>query len=119
MPQGAPAFAGKVGGEINAYAPIDPDVSEAQYPEALKRTLIHGYYAGVSFVDAQIGRLMAELDRTGLSKNTIVVLWGDHGYHLGDHAMWTKHTNYEQATHIPLRPRRPRHRRRQGYQATR
>jgi iduronate 2-sulfatase len=102
MPEGAPAFAGKVGGEINAYAPIDPDVSEAQYPEELKRTLIHGYYAGVSFVDAQIGRLMAELDRTGLSKNTIVVLWGDHGYHLGDHAMWTKHTNYEQATHIPL-----------------
>lgn len=44
--QGAPAFAGKVGGEINAYAPIAPDVSEARYPEALKRTMIHGYYAG-------------------------------------------------------------------------
>jgi iduronate 2-sulfatase len=102
MPEGAPAYAGKVGGEINAYAPIDADTPEAQYPEALKRTLIHGYYAGVSYVDAQIGKLMAELDRTGLSKNTIVVLWGDHGYHLGDHAIWTKHTNYEQATHLPL-----------------
>lgn len=102
MPEGAPAFAGKVGGEINAYAPIDPDTPETQYPEDLKRTLIHGYYAGVSYVDAQIGKLLAELDRTGLSKNTIVVLWGDHGYHLGDHAIWTKHTNYEQATHLPL-----------------
>lgn len=102
MPKGAPAFAGKIGGEINAYAPIDEKTREAQYPEELKRTLIHGYYAGVSYVDAQIGKLMAELDRTGLSKNTIVVLWGDHGYHLGDHAIWTKHTNYEQATRIPL-----------------
>jgi iduronate 2-sulfatase len=102
MPQGAPAFAGKVGGEINAYAPIDAKTAEVQYPEELKRTLIHGYYAGVSYVDAQIGKLMAELDRTGLAKNTIVVLWGDHGYHLGDHAIWTKHTNYEQATHLPL-----------------
>lgn len=102
MPEGAPAFAGKVGGEINAYAPIDPDTPETDYPEELKRTLIHGYYAGVSYVDAQIGKVMAELDRTGLSKNTIVVLWGDHGYHLGDHAIWTKHTNYEQATRLPL-----------------
>jgi iduronate 2-sulfatase len=102
LPVGAPAFAGKVGGEIVAYAPIDENTPEAQYPEELKRTLIHGYYAGVSYVDAQIGKLMAELDRSGLSKNTIVVLWGDHGYHLGDHAIWTKHTNYEQATRLPL-----------------
>ncbi|MFV0623570.1 sulfatase [Sphingomonas sp. ac-8] len=102
MPEGAPAYAGKVGGEINAYAPIDEKTREANYPEALKRTLIHGYYAGVSFTDANVGKLMAALDRSGLSKNTIVVLWGDHGYHLGDHAIWTKHTNYEQATRLPL-----------------
>lgn len=102
LPEGAPKFAGKVGGEINAYAPISEETPEAQYPEALKRKLIHGYYAGVSYVDAQIGKVLAELDRTGLAKNTIVVLWGDHGYHLGDHAMWTKHTNFEQATRIPL-----------------
>lgn len=102
LPEGAPAFAGKVGGEIVAYASIDEKTPEAQYSEELKRTLIHGYYAGVSYVDAQIGKLMAELDRSGLSKNTIVVLWGDHGYHLGDHAIWTKHTNYEQATRLPL-----------------
>lgn len=102
LPEGAPQFAGKVGGEINAYAPIPVNTREANYPEALKRRLIHGYYAGVSYVDAQIGKVMDELERSGLADNTVVVLWGDHGYHLGDHAMWTKHTNYEQATHLPL-----------------
>lgn len=102
LPEGAPAFAGKIGGEINAYQPVPQNTPAAQYPEALKRKLIHGYYAGVSYTDAQIGKVLDALDRGGLSRNTIVVLWGDHGYHLGDHAMWTKHTNYEQATHIPL-----------------
>lgn len=102
LPDGAPAFAGKIGGEINAYSSIPEKTPEAQYPEDLKRKLIHGYYAGVSYADAQIGKLLDALDRKGLASNTIVVLWGDHGYHLGDHAMWTKHTNFEQATHIPL-----------------
>lgn len=74
----------------------------AEYPDELKRTLIHGYYAGVSYVDAQIGKVLDELDRSGLSRNTVVVLWGDHGFHLGDHGIWTKHTNMEQATRIPL-----------------
>jgi iduronate 2-sulfatase len=102
MPEGAPDFAGKVGGEINAYTPVPPETPEAQYPDELKRKLIHGYYAGVSYTDAQIGKVLDELERTGLAENTIVVLWGDHGYHLGDHAIWTKHTNYEQAAHQPL-----------------
>src|SRR5205814_9142562 len=66
------------------------------------RTLIHGYHAAVSYVDAQIGRVLDELDRLGLSSNTIIMLWGDHGWHLGDHGMWCKHTNYEEATRIPL-----------------
>ncbi|HUD30167.1 MAG TPA: sulfatase [Novosphingobium sp.] len=102
LPDGAPAFAGKVGGEINAYTPVPEKTPEAQYPDALKRKLIHGYYAGVSYVDAQIGKVLDELERSGQAGNTIVVLWGDHGYHLGDHAIWTKHTNFEQATHQPL-----------------
>jgi iduronate 2-sulfatase len=102
LPEGAPAFAGKVGGEIIAYSPVPENTPEAQYPDALKRKLIHGYYAGVSYVDAQIGKVLDELERTGEAKDTIVVLWGDHGYHLGDHAIWTKHTNFEQATHQPL-----------------
>jgi iduronate 2-sulfatase len=66
------------------------------------RTMIHGYHAAVSYMDAQLGRVLDELDRLGLASNTIIVLWGDHGWHLGDHGMWCKHTNYEQATRIPL-----------------
>ena len=53
-------------------------------------------------MDAQIGKLIDELDRLELSQTTIVVLWGDHGFHLGDLGIWTKHTNYEQANRIPI-----------------
>jgi len=77
-----------------------PDVGPLNDDQA--RLLLHGYHAAVSYVDAQIGRVLAELDRLGLARNTIVVLWGDHGWHLGDHGMWSKHSNYEEATHIPL-----------------
>jgi iduronate 2-sulfatase len=53
-------------------------------------------------MDAQAGRVLAELEKLGLAENTIVILWGDHGWHLGDHGIWCKHTNYEQAARIPL-----------------
>jgi arylsulfatase A-like enzyme len=56
----------------------------------------------MSYADAQIGRVLTELDRAGLRNNTIVILWGDHGYHLGDHGLWNKHTNFESATRAPL-----------------
>jgi iduronate 2-sulfatase len=98
-PKGAPRFAGKRGGEITNYDPV-PD--HGRIDDELARKLIHGYYATASFADAQIGRVLDELDRLELSKNTIVVLWGDHGWHFGDHGIWTKHTNYEQANRIPL-----------------
>lgn len=101
-PLNQPAFAGKEGGEIVAYRPIPEKLPAAAYTDALKRSLVHGYYAGVSFVDAQVGKVLAELDRSGSARNTIVVLWGDHGFQLGDHGIWTKHTNMEQATRIPL-----------------
>lgn len=89
-PAGSPQVAHKRGGEIDAYTP------------ATTQQLIHGYYAGTSFVDAQIGKVIDELDRLDLAGNTIIVLWGDHGFHLGDHGIWTKHTNYEQANRIPI-----------------
>lgn len=53
-------------------------------------------------MDTQVGRLLDALDASPAAKNTIIVLWGDHGWHLGDHGSWSKHTNYEQATHSPL-----------------
>jgi iduronate 2-sulfatase len=92
----------KRGGEICNYFPA-PNHGEAQaFSPELKRNLIHGYYASVSYVDAQIGKVLNELDRLGLAENTIIVLWGDHGFHLGDLGVWTKHTNYEQANRIPI-----------------
>ena len=90
------------GGEIRNYFPVPDKNDPAQIDTELTRKLIHGYYASVSYVDAQIGRVIDMLDRLELSDNTIVVLWGDHGFHLGDHGYWTKHTNYEQATRIPI-----------------
>ena len=98
-PEGAPPYAGKKGGEITNYTPI-PDSGEVNDDTA--RKLIHGYYAATSFADAQLGKGLDELDRLELSQNTIIVLWGDHGWHLGDHGIWTKHTNYEEANRIPL-----------------
>lgn len=98
-PEGAPAYAGKVGGEIVNYDPLSvKNLRE----ERTQRELLQAYYACVSFMDAQLGRVLDELDRLGLAQNTLIVLWGDHGWHLGDHGYWTKHTNYEQANRIPL-----------------
>lgn len=71
-------------------------------PEDKQAELIHGYYACVSFIDSLVGRLMANLETLGLADNTIVVIWGDHGFHLGDHGKWAKHTNMEQAARSPL-----------------
>ncbi len=98
-PDGAPSFAPTTWGELRNYSDIPetgPLTSDQQ------RQLIHGYHAAVSYMDAQLGRVLDALDQTGFVRNTIVVLWGDHGWHLGDHGMWCKHTNYEHAARIPL-----------------
>jgi iduronate 2-sulfatase len=70
--------------------------------EVTSRELLRAYYACTSFVDAQIGRVLAELDVLGLRKNTIIVVWGDHGWHLGEYGIWGKATNFEVATRVPL-----------------
>jgi iduronate 2-sulfatase len=98
-PDGAPPFAGTNWGELRNYAGM-PDTGPVPDDEA--RKLIHGYHAAVSYMDAQVGRVLTALEKDGLAKNTIVILWGDHGWHLGDHGMWCKHTNYEEAAHIPF-----------------
>lgn len=71
------------------------------------RTLRHGYHACVSYIDAQIGKLLATLDQLGLAQNTIVVLWGDHGFALGEKDRWGKGTNFERDTRVPLLIRTP------------
>lgn len=70
--------------------------------EDLSRTLKHAYLASTSYVDALIGQLVAALDDAGVRDNTIIVVWGDHGWHLGDMGVWGKATNYEIATRVPL-----------------
>lgn len=99
-PDGAPEYAPQFGGELRAYSDIP--LNEKPLNPELTRHLIHGYYAAASYMDAQLGKVLDALNENGLAKNTIIVFWGDHGWHLGDHGIWCKHTNYEQATHIPL-----------------
>jgi len=99
LPQGSPKVAGHLSGELRSYSDM-PKVEPVSGAQA--RHLIHGYHAAVSFMDAQLGRVLEALDRNGFAENTVIVLWGDHGWHLGDHGLWCKHTNFEQAAHIPL-----------------
>jgi len=85
--------------ETRYYSNV-PDTGSMPDEEALK--MIHGYYASTSFVDAQVGKLLSELKKLDLEKNTIIVLWGDHGFQLGEHGLWDKHTNYRHSLHSPL-----------------
>ena len=71
-------------------------------PDPLARQLKHGYYAAISYMDAQLGKVLDELDRLGLRENTIIVLWGDHGWKLGEHDAWCKHSTSENDTNAPL-----------------
>ena len=76
--------------------------AEGPIPEATQKELIHGYLACISYVDAQIGKVIAKLKQTGMYEDTVIILWGDHGFHLGDKQIWGKNTTYEQATQAPL-----------------
>ncbi|MCM2374175.1 sulfatase [Aporhodopirellula aestuarii] len=98
-PEGSPDLAFTIWGELRGYQGIP---QEGELSDEMTRELMHGYAASVSFADAQVGKVMAELDRLGLRDNTIVVLWGDHGYKLGDYGLWCKHTNFELDAHVPL-----------------
>ncbi len=71
-------------------------------PEDKQRELVHGYWASVSFLDAQVGRVLDALDETGMADNTMVVLASDNGWHLGEHLLWSKCSNYEESARVPL-----------------
>jgi len=99
IPKNAPSYATTNWGELRNYYGIP---KKGPCPDELARQLIHGYYACVTYIDALIGRLLDELDRLDLRKNTVIILWGDHGWKLGEHASWCKHTNFELDTHAPM-----------------
>lgn len=88
-----PSFELRVRSGIPKQGQIDPD---------LAITLKHAYLACVSYVDAQIGKMIEALEEQGIRENTIIIVWSDHGYHLGEMGIWGKATNYEIATRVPL-----------------
>lgn len=105
-PKDAPNAAMHTFGELRAYSDIPP-TGPVSSEMALK--LIHGYYACVSYTDAQIGKVLKALEESGLAENTVVVLWGDHGWNLGEHGLWCKHCNFKTSLHTPLIIRAPGH----------
>ena len=90
--------------ELRGYKDIP---SEGPVPTSKVRELIHGYYAATSFMDAQVGRVLRELESLGLADNTVVILFGDHGWHLGEQALWAKTTIFELAARSPMMLRVP------------
>ena len=104
VPKDAPKESIHTSGELRAYAGIP---AKGAVSNEAARNLIRGYYACVSYTDALIGKLLDELDRLDLADNTIVVLWGDHGWNLGEHTLWCKHSCYETSMQIPLIVRAP------------
>ena len=99
MPQGAPAIAAHQWPEARGYTDIPRQgaITAAKIAE-----LRHGYYAATSFMDAQVGRVVDELKRLGLDQNTVISLYSDHGFHVGEHNLWGKLTNYDIGTRVPL-----------------
>ncbi len=98
-PKNAPRYALTNWGELRQYEGIP---KSGPLSDEMTLTLRHAYYAAVSYMDAQVGKVLDELERLGLKDNTIVVLWGDHGWKLGEHGAWCKHTNFELDTNAPL-----------------
>lgn len=98
-PNGAPEIALTDSIEVRAHYDVP---REGSISAEKRRELVRAYFACVSYVDAQLGRVLAELDELGLRERTIIVVWGDHGWHLGEQGLFGKHTNYESAVRAPL-----------------
>ncbi|MEP7269599.1 MAG: sulfatase [Saprospiraceae bacterium] len=104
IPKNSPSFAVHGDQELRSYDDYRdlPLPTDRPLDEERQRELVHGYYACVSYIDAQIGHLLDALENLGMADNTIIVLWGDHGWKLGEHNSWAKQSNYEIDTRVPL-----------------
>ena len=98
-PEGSPDLAFHNWEELRGYRDIPKEGPIGKEKEAI---LWKGYYACISYMDAQVGKVIETLDKLGLRENTIIVLWGDHGYHLGEQDLWCKSTNFELDARVPL-----------------
>lgn len=98
-PRDAPGLALHDSPELRAYLDVP---NEGPLSADLATRLVRGYRACASFVDAQVGRIMAALEEHGMTEETVVVLWGDHGWHFNELGLWAKQTNFEQALRVPL-----------------
>jgi len=106
-PENSPSFSSQGARYLRSFAAMP---EEGDFPEPLAREIVHAYLACVSYVDAQVGKLLGALEASGAGSDTIVVLFSDHGYQLGHHNMWCKHSNFETSTRVPflfVDPRRP------------
>jgi len=105
-PKGMPTVAWSNWGEMRAYLDIAALGNSGKpgdhLPANVTKSLRRAYYASVSFTDANIGRVLAALDENGFSNNTVISFWGDHGWQLGEHGEWCKHTNFDLATNAPM-----------------
>ena len=99
FPETAPSWASHKWGELRYYKDIP---KKGQVSDKMAKKLIHGYFASVSYVDAQIGKLLKSLDDLNLRNNTVVILVGDHGWSLMEHGLWAKHSNFNVALKVPL-----------------
>jgi arylsulfatase A-like enzyme len=98
-PQDAPDEAIHNWGELRQYFDVP---RRGPVSEEMAHKLVHGYYAATSYTDAQVGRVLGRLDALGLRESTVVVLWGDHGWQLGEHSLWCKHCNFDTSLNAPL-----------------
>jgi len=105
QPTNAPKKATHQWGELRKYAGIPK--KPLPVPDAMAKKLVHGYYASVSYIDSLVGKVLQQLERSGLSDDTIVFLLGDHGWSLGEHGLWAKHSPFDHATRTPLIVRVP------------
>lgn len=96
-PDGAPPVAYHDGRELRGLPPHQRDFTSAEAAE-----IRHGYFANISYMDAQVGKVLAALERHDLKDSTVIVFLADHGYHVGEHTLWGKTSNFELDAHVPL-----------------